>query len=303
MKKMYLIITAGLFSLLAFFAISCEKNDLSPEADGSMSASDIELAKDDIIADDIYDDVDAVVLSELKSLEENDYQTTSLKSTDDDFPCLVVTVDHPDTTRFPKIITLDYGEGCTFIVNKDTITKKGAIIITLTDKFYNPGAQHIVSFRGFYVNDIKVEGLLTSTFVGLDRYGLLEYTRTIEGGKLIYDETTQYTRDARHKLAWKRTREPMEDTLYILGSMWGVTIEGQDYSREITERLVLTHCRSYGRRWVIVDGRVVSMLGDREIITDYSDGGCDGTAEIRRNGIMHRVRIREHHRHRNHSGK
>jgi hypothetical protein len=268
-----------------------------------LSAIDIDLAKDDAIADDVFDDVDAVVQTELQVLAENDYQPTVLKSADEDFTCLIVTVDHPDTTRFPKVITLDYGEGCTFIINGDTITKKGAVVITLTDKFCNPGAQHIIKFREYFVNDVKVEGTLTSTYQGVNENDLLEYTLTLEEGKLIYDETKQYTREARHKKEWYKSRIPIEDSVYISGSMWGVNIEGQEYSREITEQLTLAHCPSYGRRWVIVNGQVVSTVGDTETIIDYSEGGCDGTAVVRRKGIRHRIRIRERHRNRNQTGK
>jgi hypothetical protein len=302
MKKMRFVISAGLFLILAIFAVSCEKNELSP-ATASLSEEEITLAKDDIVADDIFDDVDAVVTSEIRLLEENNYQPTTLKSTDEDFTCLVVTVDYPDSTRFPKVITMDYGEGCTFIIHDDTITKKGAMVITLTDKFFNPGAQHIVTFQDYFVNDVKVEGIITSTFVGVNENELLEYTLTVEGGKLIYDESTVYTREARHKKEWLRSPEPIEDTIYISGSMWGVNIEGEDYSREITVPLILAHCPSYGRRWVIVDGQVVSTVGDQQTVIDYSDGSCDGTAVIRREGAQHRIRIRERHRNRNHTGK
>ena len=130
-----------------------------------------------------------------------------------------------------------------------------------------------------------------------------EKLHPLEGGKLIYDETTQYTREARHKKEWYRSNVPVEDSLYISGSMWGVNVEGEEYSREITERLTLAHCPSYGRRWVIVEGQIVNTLGDRETIIDYSDGGCEGIAIIRRDGVKQGIRIRQHHRNQHHSGK
>lgn len=301
MKKLRLLIPAGFIASIAIFLVSCERNDPSPSPI-SMSSADITLAQDDIVADDIYNEIDADVLSEIQVLEENDYQIISLKSTDDEFPCLVVTVDHPDTTRFPKLITFDYGNGCTFIINGDTITKKGAVLVTLTDKFYHPGAQRIITFREFYMNEVKVEGTITSTFNGINEDELLEHTMTLEGGKLIYDESTVYTRDARYKKEWLRSRTPIEDTLYISGSNWGVNLKGEDYSRVIVEELILAHCPSYGRRWVIIDGEVVSTVGEIETIIDYSDGGCDGTAIVWRDRVKHRIRIRERHRHRNHFG-
>lgn len=301
MKKLSLLFSAGFFAIIAFIVVSCEKNDL-PQASVDLSATDIALAHDDAVADDIYNDVDADVLTEIQILDENDFQSVSLKTTNEEFPCLTVTVDYPDTLRFPKVITLDYGDGCTFIINGDTITKKGIIIVTLTDKFYVPGAQRIVTFNEFYMNEVKVEGVLTSTFNGVNDNDLLEYTMTLEDGKLIYDESSVYTREARHKKEWLRSEFPIEDTLFISGSSWGINIEGEEYSREIIDELVLAHCPSYGRRWVIVDGQVESTVGDETTLIDYSDGGCDGTAVIARKGIRHRIRIRERHRHRFHIG-
>ncbi len=303
MKKARFVIPVGLFSFLALLTISCEKNNLSPASE-SLSDTDIELVKDELTADDIFNEIDAVVLSEIQVLEENDYQSASLKSTDEDYPCLEVTVDHPDTTRFPKVITFDYGNGCTFIINGDTISKKGAIVVTLTDKIYNTGAQRIVTFRDYAVNEIKVEGVFSSTYNGVNENDLLEYTTTLEKGKLIFNETIVYTREGRHKREWYRSRIPIEDTVFISGSAWGVNIVGEEYSREIADRLTLAHCPSYVRRWVIVDGQVISTIGGTETIIDYSEGGCDGTAVIERNGRKHRLRIRERHRFRNriHSG-
>ena len=63
----------------------------------------------------------------------------------------------------------------------------------------------------------------------------------------------------------------------------------------------MIHCLGYGRRWVVVDGIVTNTLGDRVVTTDYSDGGCEGTVEIYRDGEKQRgpgytQRIRWHHR-------
>ena len=302
MKKFRVLFPTGLIAIMAFFAMSCEKNELSPISDPDVS-TDILLAQDDVVSDDIYNDIDADIQSAVQTLEENEFQTVSTKSADDEFPCLEVTVDHPDTTQFPKVISFDYGEGCMFIINGDTITKKGMILVTLTDRFFNPGAQRIVTFKEFYMNEVKVEGTITSTYIGINDDELLEYTMILEDGKLIYNDTTQYTREARHKKEWYRSSVPVEDSLYISGSMWGTNIEGVEYSREITDKLTLAHCSSYGRRWVIVDGEVVSTVGDIQTVIDYSDGGCDGTAMVIGNGIHQRIRVREHHRNRIHKGQ
>ncbi len=296
-----LIVLAGLAGL---FIVACEKGDTPVN---TLTAEDIALAQDDAAADDIYTEIDASVLEKISELENSDYQVVTEKSGTDDFPCLIITVDYPDSTRFPKVITLDYGEGCTVIFHNDTITKKGEIIITITEKCFVVGSQHIVTFEDFYVNDVKVEGILTTTFNGINNAQLLEYDVQLEDGKLIfYDESTgtsrEYTREADLLKEWYRDPVPVEDSIYLSGSMWGVNVAGDNYTCTITEKLTLAHCPDYRRRWVIVDGQIVCLKGDEERTIDYSDGGCDGTAEVIGDGERYRIRIREHHRYRNHTG-
>ena len=236
-------------------------------------------------------------------LDDNGYQNFSSKSADEEYVCLIVTVDYPDSTRFPKIITFDYGEGCRVVFHGDTIFKKGKIIVTLTGKFDVPGSQHILTFEDFFVNEVKVEGVRTITYNGLNENDLFEFNITLDDGKLIFPdpetgERLTYTREARLTKEWYRTRIPVEDSVYMNGSMWGVNVYGEDYSREIIETLTLAHCPQYRKRWVIVDGQILSTVGEISTVIDYGDGSCDGTALVRRERAQHRIRIREQHRNR-----
>ncbi len=307
MKRKSLIFIMTLFSILGILTMSCEKN-IPVEEDERLSDLDIELAKDDAIADDIYDDIDGVVEEKLMELNENDYQVLTTKSADDDYTCLIVTVDYPDSTRFPKVVSFDYGEGCMVVFNGDTIIKKGKIIVTLTDRFDVPGSQHILTFEDFFVNGIKIEGIRTTTFIGLNNNGFLESEITLVDGKLIFSdpvtgELLTYTREAQLSKEWLRAQIPLEDSVYMNGSIWGVNVYGENYSREIIETLTLAHCPEYRRRWVIVDGQILSKVGEIETIIDYGEGGCDNTAMVRREGNMHRIRIHEQHRIRTGGGK
>jgi len=296
-----LIVLAGLAGLLI---VACDKGDIPVNV---LTSEDIALIQDNAVADDIYTEIDASVLEKISELENSNYQAVSEKSGTDDFPCLIISVDYPDSTRFPKIITLDYGEGCTVIFHNDTITKKGKIIISITERCFVVGSQHIVTFDEFYVNEVKVEGILTTTYNGINDAQLLEYDVQLEDGKLIfYDESTgtflEYTREADLVREWYRAPVSVEDSIYLSGSMWGVNVVGDNYTCTIVDKLTLAHCPDYRRRWVIVDGQIVCIKGDEERIIDYSDGGCDGTAEIRGDGERYHIRIREQHRNRNHTG-
>jgi hypothetical protein len=299
-----LVKTGILFGVAGIIMIACNKSDT--EIFSSLSDSDIILAKDDVSADEVYQEVDGTIQEKLVELDAAGYQPSAEKSASDDFTCLEITVDHPDSTRFPKVITFDYGTGCEVILKKDTVYMEGKMIVTLTDRFLEPAAQRIVTFEDFYVNEMKVEGVMTNTFIGLNDAGYLEFNLLIEEGKLIFADSLgnplTYTREADFTKQWLRNRTPLEDTVLMDGSMWGMNVEGLDYSREIIETLVMVHCPDYGRRWAIVDGQVVNTVDGVSTTTDYSDGGCDGTAIIWRAGTRHMIRIRAHHRHRHHGG-
>src|SRR3990172_5946598 len=118
-----------------FLTQSCSKDD-----GGSISESDLALAQDEAYADALFEEIDNTVSDEVAGLDGNGYLNIGLKSTGDDI-CRTVTVDHPDSTSFPKVITIDYGDGCTMIFRGDTITRKGQIRITLTNRWFVPRAE------------------------------------------------------------------------------------------------------------------------------------------------------------------
>ena len=293
-RIVYLSILAAILGLIVF---ACDRSTDIAGDNIQLTTADISQAGDDATSDNIYEEVDGSVESQLANLESTDYQTMMQKSAEDEnYPCLVVTVDHPDSTFFPKIITLDYGYGCSRIINNDTITKKGKIIITLTDRMWVPGAQRIVTFDNFYINDIKVEGTRTITFNGLNADSLLDYDITLAGGKLIFNDTLQYTRESRLKREWYRAPNPMDDIVYLSGSITGTNLSGENYSRMITNKLMLIHCYEYARRWTIVEGTVVSTVGTTETTIDYGDGTCEGAAYVMRNGHKREIQNRIRHR-------
>jgi hypothetical protein len=280
-------------AIALFFVPSCSR-----EGEGSISDTDLALAQDEAYADALYEEVDNMVVSEITTLDGNAYVSSGLKSTEDEEPCYTVTVDHPDSTHFPKVITIDYGEGCTIVFRDDTITRKGQIMITITDRWFMPGAENIVTFNNFYINEVKIEGTRTITNLGLNDKNHLEMGIVLEGGKIIFNDTAWMTREANHIREWVRLQSPQNDTVLITGSAHGINVLGQEYNRLITEPLVLVHCQDYKWRWVIVDGMVEITNSVTGITTiDYSADGCDGIVIINKNGYHHNYEFKYNHRH------
>jgi hypothetical protein len=274
---------------------SCSKDD-----SGSISSNDIVMAQDEAYADALYEEVDNMVVSNITSLDVNHFSVMGLKSTTDDGEdCVSITVDHPDSTSFPKVITLDYGTGCTKVFRDDTITWKGQIIITLTDRWFVQGAEHTVTFNNFYINDVKIEGTRTITNMGLNDRNHLELKIVLENGKITFSDTASMTRNATHVREYIRSFNPLNDTILITGTANGTNIKGEDYERLITEPLVLVHCQDYHWRWVIVAGKIQITNSVSGITTvDYSSTGCDATITIGKNGHHHNYSFKyKHHNH------
>ncbi len=279
---------------------SCSKDDSV-----NISETELMLAQDDALANALFEEVDNTVIDEVSRLDANGYSTFELKSTTDEDPCYTVTVDFPDSTRFPKVITIDYSEGCTMIFRNDTITRSGKIIITVTGRWFEQGAEHIVTFDNFLFNGVGIEGTRTITNEGLNEKGHLLISVKLEDGLIAFSKSEIMTLEADYLREWIRYRTPMLDTMIITGGASGVNIQGENFSRTIVEPLILVHCREYRWRWVIVDGTVeISNSATGITSIDYSAEGCEGTVIINKNGYRHNYPFKYNHRHHhgNHGG-
>jgi hypothetical protein len=280
-------------ALAMLFMQSCSKEDT-----GSVSETDLALAQDEVYSDALYAEVDNMVVDEITTLDANTYYAMGMKSTSKDGECSTVTVDHPDSTSFPKVITIDYGEGCTIVFRNDTITRKGQIKIVITDRWFMPEAENIVTFNNFYLNNVKIEGTRTITNMGLNNENHLLMGIVLEGGKITFNDSTRITREANHIREWIRHDQPRNDTLIITGSASGINVLGETYHRVITEPLVMVHCPDYHWRWVIVDGKVeITNSTSGTTAIDYSAVGCDGSVNVNKNGYHHNYAFNYKHRH------
>lgn len=284
------IVFGGLM-VLALFAHSCAKED-----QGSISTSDLSLAQNETYADALYEEVDNLVSSELIRLDQSAYSVSTLKSASSE-TCFTVTVDHPDSTNFPKVVTMDFGDGCSVVFNGDTITREGQIIITITDRWFKPGAMHIVSFNNFYMNGVKIEGTKTNKNLGLNAQNHLMLEVVLEGGKITFNDSTFMTRDANHVREIIRHFAPRYDTILVTGSANGINVAGETYTREIIDPLVLVHCAEYNWRWIISGGKVEITNSVSGITTiDHSGSGCTGTVIVNKNGYRHNYDFKYNYR-------
>ncbi|MBN2482371.1 MAG: hypothetical protein JXB19_11560 [Bacteroidales bacterium] len=285
--------TKSLFSTLLFAVAgtavmfnACSKDD------ERITETDITLAQDEVYIDALYNEVDNLAENAVRTIDLNDYRSAMMKSTDET-PCVVITVDRPDDLMFPKIITIDYGEGCSVIFRDDTITYRGQIIITVTERFMIQGAQRIVTFNDFYINGAKIEGIRTITNLGLNDEGHHETAVRLENGKITFADGSWISRDTEILREWIRKEDWIEDTIYITGSSYGTNALGEQYVREISEPVMMIHCYEYHYRWVRVAGTVTVTNSQRGVFTiDFGDGTCEGALTMNKFGERHNLRFR-----------
>jgi hypothetical protein len=297
-KKVFYSIAAWALTGMFVFT-SC---DNIKENDFNLNDLDVELAEDDAIAEDVYNTVDAMIDDEVANLDANAYSSlTGLKSAIDNDPyvCKVISIDHPDdTTRFPKVITIDYGEGCTLEINGEQYTRRGVIQITVTNRWFLEGAQRTTTFIDFYVNDVKVEGTRTVTNNGTNESGNLVFSHRLQNGKLVFNDSLEYTRTSNGTREWVRAGSPLDDVWYIIGEREGTNAHGFTYRHEITNRLMMVRCEAFRYQWMIVEGKIEVTRNDKAGTIDYGNGTCDDTAILTIDGEQREIKVRKRYHNR-----
>lgn len=277
MKKIFAVLI--LLSVIVFSVSSCKKDDA-----GSIPEEDIALAQDDAFIDAVFDDLDNMVLAEVKALDDNDYQELIMKTTNTNI-CYAVEVNHPDTTTFPKVITIDFGEECVVTYNGMTITRSGIVTVTLTNRWWIPGAQHILTFSNFFFNGAKIEGTRTITNLGLDNRFRLTVDIVLENGKITFPDQRFITRDADHQSKYAFHLNPLNDTLWITGTAEGINILGEDYEREIIDPVVLVRCSDYQYKWTPVEGKIALTNSERgQMSISYEGDNCTDMVILEKDG-------------------
>ena len=142
---------------MIFFLGSCSKDN---PTDTSFTA-----VQDDAYAENTFDNITSIA-DEAYSLSSTNFKSTEgrifLSS------CATVTL---DTTVFPRVLTIDFGD--TNCLGKDGRYRRGKILVSFTGRYYRPGTIITTTFDNFYVNDNQIEGTKVVTNNGRNDQGHL----------------------------------------------------------------------------------------------------------------------------------
>tara|TARA_R110000868_G_scaffold149555_5_gene372049 strand:- start:2198 stop:3007 length:810 start_codon:yes stop_codon:yes gene_type:complete len=218
--------------ILALLFMGCQVNDLKPNVDTAFA---IEALTEYVTVSKVFQDVgnnsgDAVLTAE------NLAPTTKSNNTKIEGP--IITVEPLDFTTFPKTTTIDYQSG---VLCKDGITRKGIVTIVSTDWYGKEGSEHTTTFNNYYHEDFKVEGTHVVKNLGKNLDNNLQYSVTIENGKITTNtgKTINYKENStRTWVAGFSTPLNIWDDEYMLdGTQSGISSKDIPYSLTIEESL------------------------------------------------------------------
>jgi hypothetical protein len=259
MRTIKWLATSAFCGALLFTA--CKKDETT-----AVQTEQFVASEDQTTADNLYQDVDDQVDEAIETRGGGD--PTSV--------CPVITIT-PDDGSYPRTMTIDYGtDGCPGPGGR---TRKGQVVVVLSDTLIQPGATRTVNFVDFYIDDAKIEGTRTLLNEGFDANGNIKLNRTVTNGKITFPNGEYATWEAAHivqQVEGGNTPNVVLDNVFeITGGSSGVNRHGKSFQVTITEPLV----KKRGCFW-IVEGVKTLTVETKTATIDYGDGTCDNKAEV-----------------------
>jgi hypothetical protein len=280
--KIFLMIAA--LGVLSFS--SCKKDNTL------IDQSSIDLSDDDAVADVVYEDVfstadNATLILDgmLKGADTKSEQVVADS-------CPTITVTRPTAALWPKVVTVDYGTGCTGL--NDNV-RKGKIVIEVTGPRMTVGTKRTVTFVNYYFNEMKVEGTKVLENKGLNSNQNLVVSIKLTGGKITLPDGKTIERSFDHQREWTAgllTKNIWDDECLISGTATGKNINGVSYKNTITTAL------QWKRACVFLVAGVINIEreGKLPVELNYGKGDCDAKATVIVGSQSKEILLRNKHR-------
>jgi hypothetical protein len=270
---------------LLIFATSCSKES---KEDVNIIESAFET-KASIYSDELEKSGDAV------TFQTDNFSNNQNISANYQLPeCATLSVNFPEGSNFPKVITIDYGsENC---LVRPHLYKRGKVLITISDSIININAIRTITFDSLYINDNLVSGEMILTNLGENEDGYITFD--IDNDFTVGD----WNRQTNGSKIWIEGlgMNGYEDNIFLLtGSSVTTSANGVTISRTIQEDLRVDRSCGY-----IIEGIVVVQWDENTASIDYGDGSCDSQATITQNGQVFDIDLNDfNYRRRLHSGQ
>ena len=279
MKTKFYMMMASMV-ILSF--ISCQKDKSTVEQ------ASINIAADDAVSDAVFEDIFSttdnaeIILDQFVKSGDSKAMVILTDS------CPAITITHTETGSWPRIVTVDFGEGCSGLYDN---SRSGKIIIEITGPRLEEGTKRTVTFEDYYFNGIRVEGTKVVENTGYNENENLVCSVTLTGGKLTLPDGKFIERSFEHHREWIAgllTKNIWDDECLITGTASGTTLEGIGYSNTITTALDWKRVCFF-----IVSGVVkIEREGKPEVEINYGTGDCDAKAVVTKGGESKEIILR-----------
>jgi len=279
-----------LFALcaIAIFTVSCDKNNTP------LNTDELDLADDDAVTEAVFDDIFSNVDNATQALDLFFSKGEAAKGEIilSEGTCPIITVNIGDETTWPKIITIDFGDGCEGLYNQ---TRAGKIIIAVTGPRREEGSTRTVTFENYFFNGIGVQGTKVTENLGANDNGNVVFSASLTGGLITLPNDTTIAREFSREREWIAgydTWNIWDDECLVTGFANGTTYKGATYENKITSALHWKRVCKF-----IVSGVIeINRSGIEAFELDYGDGECDAIAVLRRGTEEKEITLRHKHR-------
>lgn len=276
MKRQQLLLVTLVFLIACL--MSCSKEGIKDENRVNKSTQ--------IVDDEI--ELEELLLDLSFELDDLDFWLFGFKDGRDPSDCKTVTIEPEERGVFPKIITVDFGDGCEV---KDGLVKKGKIIIEMSAAMNSEAWTKKISFDGYSVNDKRFEGGKRIAFLREGRRGLPIWNsnsrmRIYWGEDSFVQHTSERTRQ--QVQGFDTPQKPMDDAFIVTGSGTGINRNGRAYKRTIEEAIHISRDCKWIKKGVIK----LQVRGESDMILDYGDGTCDNLATITKDGETREIKLK-----------
>lgn len=200
-------------------------------------------------------------------------------------PCATVTV---DSDVFPKIITIDYTDGCT---GRMGMEKEGVVTIEMSDTITNEGAVYTVTIENMTMGQREISKTATYTNLGLNENEnwVISYemqsTTTFEKDEEVYT----IVRELAGEREWLDGFDTplMTDDKFMLSGTGTITVNDElKFGKTITEPLFIDRACRFP-----LSGIVEITRGDETMTIDYGTGECDNIALVTKDGESEEIEL------------
>ena len=184
--------------------------------------------------------------------------------------CVTITVDNLTPNVFPKVITIDFGTGCT----ANNITRKGKLKVTLSGLVSTPKATMKIERENYYVNGLKVEGTVVYVNETVTP-NIPQWSRTITNGKLTNLEGMVFLNSGTHTI---KQMEGVGTPLVLSDNTYEMTQGNHTVSKENGPSLTLTVAESLIKKYdcnYVSKGKLTVKGSLLNGTIDYGNGDCD----------------------------